>query len=121
VAISPANPIKNTSTVKRDGNLACGGVSSMSGFTIVEARISMAKSCPFLEIGGSLEVSELAKIPTQSQLRLRNYNRQASENWRCETRVRRCFLHTPTAIEYSNFSSSVRKIGKIESGRSRHC
>ena len=39
----------------------------MSGFTIIEAEsiesaLSMAKSCPFLEIGGSLEVSELIEM-----------------------------------------------------------
>jgi hypothetical protein len=40
----------------------------MSGFTIIEAdsmesALAIAKSCPFLEIGGSLEVSELMKMP----------------------------------------------------------
>ena len=39
----------------------------MSGFTILEAgsiieAIEMAKQCPFLELGGSLEVSELMKM-----------------------------------------------------------
>ena len=67
-AISPANPIKNTSTVKPDGSVVGSGTSEMSGFTIVEAEtidaaISMAKSCPFLDIGGSLEVSELMQMP----------------------------------------------------------
>jgi hypothetical protein len=42
----------------------------MSGYTIVEAdsieaALSMAKACPFLEIGGSLEVSELVEMPGQ--------------------------------------------------------
>jgi len=40
----------------------------MSGYTIVEAdsieaALEMAKACPFLEIGGSLEVSELMQMP----------------------------------------------------------
>ncbi len=40
----------------------------MSGFTIVESdsmksALDIAKSCPFLEIGGSLEVSELMQMP----------------------------------------------------------
>jgi hypothetical protein len=39
----------------------------MSGYTIVEAdsmgaALEMAKTCPFLDIGGSLEVSELIKM-----------------------------------------------------------
>jgi hypothetical protein len=42
----------------------------MSGFTIIEvdsmeAALSIAKSCPFLEVGGSLEISELMQMPTQ--------------------------------------------------------
>ena len=40
----------------------------MSGFTIVEAdsmegALEMAGACPFLEVGGSLEVSELVQMP----------------------------------------------------------
>ena len=42
----------------------------MSGYTIIEAdsmetALEMAKACPFLDIGGSLEVSELAEMPGQ--------------------------------------------------------
>ncbi len=67
-AVSPMNPIKNTSTVNADGSITSGSTTTMSGFTVVEAEtidaaISIAKSCPFLEIGGSLEVSELVKMP----------------------------------------------------------
>ena len=68
-AISPANPLKNTSTVNSDGSVTSDGKTSMSGFTIIEAdsmelALSIAKSCPFLEIGGSLEVSELMQMPS---------------------------------------------------------
>jgi hypothetical protein len=67
-AVSPANPLKNTNTVKSDGTVTPGGTTSMSGFTIIEAdsieaALSIAKSCPFLEMGGSLEVSELMQMP----------------------------------------------------------
>jgi len=67
-AVSPANPIKNTNTIHPDGSITSGGSSSMSGYTIVEAETDeaaqdIAKACPFLEIGGSLEVSELMKMP----------------------------------------------------------
>lgn len=67
-AVSPANPLKNTSTVNSDGTVTIGGTTSMSGFTIIkaesmEAALSTAKSCPFLGIGGSLEVSELIQMP----------------------------------------------------------
>ena len=67
-AVSPANPMRNTHTVNPDGSVTEGGQSSMSGYTIVmvdslDEAISIAKVCPFLEIGGSLEVSELMQMP----------------------------------------------------------
>lgn len=66
-AVSPANPLKNTSTVNSDGTVTAGGTTSMSGFTIIEAdsadaAVEIAQACPFLDIGGSLEVSELIKM-----------------------------------------------------------
>ena len=67
-AVSPANPLKNTSTVNSDGTVTAGGTSTMSGYTIVEAdsmdaALSIAKACPFLDVGGSLEVSEIMQMP----------------------------------------------------------
>jgi hypothetical protein len=67
-AVSPANPLRNTNTVNPDGSVSSGGASTMSGFTIIEAEsegaaLTIAKNCPFLEVGGSLEVSELIKMP----------------------------------------------------------
>ena len=67
-AISPANPLANTHTVNSQGEVTSGGTTGMSGFTIIEvesldAALSAAKGCPFLEIGGSLEVSELMQMP----------------------------------------------------------
>ena len=69
-AVSPANPLKNTSTVNPDGTVTAGGASTMSGYTIIEAgsmegALAIAKACPFLDIGGSLEVSELLEMPGQ--------------------------------------------------------
>ena len=66
-AVSPANPLKNTSTVNPDGSVTSGGTSTMSGYTIIEAdsmnsALEIAKDCPFLDIGGSLEVSELIQM-----------------------------------------------------------
>ena len=71
-AISPANPLKNTHTVNSDGTVSSGGTSSMSGYTIIEAEsmeaaLLIAKACPFLDIGGSLEVSELIQMSGQKQ------------------------------------------------------
>lgn len=66
--VSPANPLKNTHTINSKGESVVGGVTTMSGYTLVEAKsiedaIAMAKACPFLEINGSLEVSELVQMP----------------------------------------------------------
>ena len=65
--VSPANPLKNTSTIHPDGEVTEGSTTSMSGYTIIEAESSqaaqaIAKACPFLDLGGSLEVSELVQM-----------------------------------------------------------
>ena len=67
-AVSPMNPLKNTGTVNPDGTVTAGSTTSMSGYTIIEAdsmetALEIAKACPFLDIGGSLEVSELIQMP----------------------------------------------------------
>jgi len=67
-AVSPANPLKDTNTVNSDGSVTNGGASTISGYTIIEAdsmevALSIARACPFLDIGGSLEVSELVEMP----------------------------------------------------------
>ena len=69
-AVSPANPLKGTTTVNADGTTTAGSTTSMSGFTVVEvdsmqAALLIAKACPFLDVGGSLEVSELTQMPSQ--------------------------------------------------------
>ena len=67
-AVSPANPFVTTSTVNPDGSVTAGSNTSMSGYTVIqadtmEAALEIAKACPFLEIGGKLEVSELGEMP----------------------------------------------------------
>jgi len=62
--IVPTIPLKDTNTVSPDGMVREGGSSAMSGFSIIKAEsmadaLSIARDCPFLEIGGSLEVSEM--------------------------------------------------------------
>ena len=68
-AVSPANPMKNVHTVSADGSVSAGGSTTMSGFTIIEAdsiesALQFAKSCPFLDMNGSLEVAELMQMPS---------------------------------------------------------
>lgn len=65
--ISPANPLKDTTTITPDGTAAPGSVTEMSGFTVLQANsleavVEMGKTCPFLEIGGTLEISELMEM-----------------------------------------------------------
>ena len=67
-AISPMNPLGQTHSISPDGEVSAGSKIAMSGYTIVEAdsieaAIAIAKDCPFLEVGGTLEVSELIKMP----------------------------------------------------------
>lgn len=66
-AVSPANPLKKTNTVNSDGVVTEGSTMEMSGYTIIEVdtmetALETAKACPFLDIGGSLEVSELMQM-----------------------------------------------------------
>jgi len=68
--VIPTIPLKDTTTVSSDGTIREGGSSAMSGFSIIkadsmEAALSIAQDCPFLEIGGSLEVSEMMQMPVQ--------------------------------------------------------
>ena len=67
-SVSPANLLKNTSTVNSNGTVTNGGTTTMSGYTIIDVdsmdeALSIAKDCPFLEIGDSLEVSKIMQMP----------------------------------------------------------
>jgi hypothetical protein len=62
--VSPAIPFTNTHTVQADGTTSPGSISAMSGLSIIrmssmEEALAAAQACPFLEIKGALEVSEL--------------------------------------------------------------
>ncbi|MBD3671612.1 MAG: hypothetical protein HUJ29_12655 [Gammaproteobacteria bacterium] len=68
--VVPMIPLKDTTTVRSTGEVKEGGSSYMSGFTILKANtlqdaILVAQTCPFLEIGGTLEVSEMMQMPVQ--------------------------------------------------------
>ena len=68
--VIPTIPLKDTNTISPDGAVGEGGSSAMSGFSIIraetmEAALAIAKDCPFLEIGGTLEVSEMMEMPVQ--------------------------------------------------------
>ena len=60
-------PYKNLRTIDPDGSVAVGSSVALSGHTVIQAEsvdqaIEYAKSCPFLEINGTLEVAELVKM-----------------------------------------------------------
>ena len=66
--VSPAIPFKDTHTVQADGTVSPGSLSAMSGLTILrmgsmQEALAAAQSCPFLEINGALEVSEMIEMP----------------------------------------------------------
>lgn len=68
--VIPTIPLKDTNTVSSDGSVREGSSSKMSGFSVIkadsmEAALAIAQACPFLEIGGSLEVSEMMQLPLQ--------------------------------------------------------
>ena len=65
--ISPAIPFKDTHTVQSNGTQTAGTMSGMSGMSIIELEsldeaLKAAQECPFLEINGTLEVSELVEM-----------------------------------------------------------
>ncbi|MGR8946634.1 MAG: YciI family protein [Gammaproteobacteria bacterium] len=67
IAVSLANPLKDTRVINPDGSVVKGSGTAMSGFTVIEAdsleaALEVGRRCPFLEIGGSLEVSELLTL-----------------------------------------------------------
>ena len=69
--VSPAVPFKDTHPVQTDGSASPGSISAMSGLSILrmpnmEAALAAAQSCPFLEINGTLEVSEMIEMSGQS-------------------------------------------------------
>lgn len=66
-AVSPMNPFKATRTVSPDRSVTTGSSTAMSGYTVIEAdslekALEITQACPFLDIGGTLEVSELMEI-----------------------------------------------------------
>lgn len=69
--VSPAIPFKDTHTVHPDGKTEPGSTTAMSGMSIIrlpsmQAALEAARRCPFLEIGGTLEISEMIEMATAS-------------------------------------------------------
>ncbi len=65
--VKPMVPFKNTHTVNSEGLVKEGSSIAMTGYTLIQAEsikqaIEYAKSCPFLDINGTLEVAELVRM-----------------------------------------------------------
>lgn len=65
--IKPMVPYKNIHTVKSGGRVSEGSSSAMTGHTVIQAEsiqqaIEFSKSCPFLNINGTLEVAEIVEM-----------------------------------------------------------
>ena len=60
--VDPGNPVADASTVTADGSVTSGGgANPVTGYGLVEAAdlaaaVEMAKGCPILDAGGSVEV-----------------------------------------------------------------
>lgn len=69
--VSPAIPFKDTHTVHPDSSIEPGTTSAMSGLSIIKAdsmnaALKVAQSCPFLEINGTLEISEMVDMSSKT-------------------------------------------------------
>ncbi len=69
--VSPAIPFKDTHTIHPDGSSEPGTTTAMSGLSILDLpsmddALAAAKSCPFLEINGTLEISELIEMSSET-------------------------------------------------------
>ena len=69
--VSPAIPFKDIHTVHPDKTIEPGTVTAMSGLSILKMdsmddALKVAQSCPFLEINGTLEVSEMIDMSSKA-------------------------------------------------------
>jgi hypothetical protein len=65
--VNPGTPLGMSKTVSSGGVSDDGGANPLSGFSVVraesmDAALEMAKSCPTLELGGTIEVAEMMEM-----------------------------------------------------------
>ena len=68
--LNPAIPFKDTHTIQPNAKAVPGSTTGMSGMSIIqmasmEEALAAAESCPFMEIKGTLEVSELIDMQSE--------------------------------------------------------
>lgn len=64
---SPGSPVGKSKTVSSAGISDDGGPNPLSGFSIIkadsmDAALELAQGCPFLELGGTIEVAEMMEM-----------------------------------------------------------
>lgn len=69
--VSPAIPFKDTHTVHPDSTVEPGTTTAMSGLSIIrmatmDDALAIARTCPFLEINGTLEISEMIDMQSKT-------------------------------------------------------
>jgi hypothetical protein len=65
--VDGGNPFANSASVAPDGSVKDGAASALTGYSILKAdnlsaATTMAKGCPILSSGGSIEVYETAPV-----------------------------------------------------------
>ncbi len=65
--VNPGTPLGKPKIVSSSGVSDDGGSNPLTGFSIVkadsmDAALKMAKECPFLEVGGTIEVAEVMEM-----------------------------------------------------------
>ncbi len=66
-AVNPGTPLGKSKTVSSGGVSDAGGANPISGFSILkaddmEAALELAKACPFLDTGGTIEIAEMMEM-----------------------------------------------------------
>ena len=66
-SVNPGSPLGKSKTVSADGVSDDGGSNPLNGYSIVkadnmDAALEIAKGCPFLELGGTIEVAEVMEM-----------------------------------------------------------
>jgi len=67
-ALDPGNPVGPSSTIHPDGSVSCdGGANPLSGYSLIEAdsieaATEIARGCPILKAGGTVEVAEVVEM-----------------------------------------------------------
>ena len=65
--VNPGTPLGKSKMVSSGGVSDDGGPNALTGYSIVkadsmDAALEMAKKCPFLDFGGTLEVAEVMEM-----------------------------------------------------------